>query len=95
MKRTEAVEVLREFWDRPVFNVKIGMCSPQIRDVDFESALIELDRCARFTTEFIEYVFIYVSDFVNAEDREKLEKALFLFNLGSSRHRLNQNNFWT
>ena len=93
MKRTEAVNLLREYWDRPIFNVRIGICSPQLTDSDFESALEELDRCDRYTTEFMEYVYIYASEF--CKDEKQLNEALQLFNLGFGRHRLNQSGGWT
>lgn len=93
MKRSEAVDLLKEYWSKPVFNTKIGMCSPQVTDVDFETALAELDRCDKYTTEFMEYVYIYASEFCKNED--KLNEALCLFNLGPRRGRLNLEGYHT
>lgn len=91
MKRLQALELIKQYYSEPVFNVKIGIGSPQIQRVDFESALEEFDRCCKWTTEYTEYVFIYVSDYV--KDSNNLERALNLFNLGPSRGSLNQHCF--
>ncbi len=88
MTRTEAFELLQGYYDRRVFGVRIGVCSPQIEDVDFETALAEFDRCAKFDTSFMEYVYIYA--FEGLKDADRLNEALVLFNLGCGRHRLNQ-----
>lgn len=93
MKRSDAVGLLRQYWDKPVFNVKIGVSSPQVKDVDFETALAEFDRCDKFSTEYMEYVYIYASEF--CKDEEKLDDALRLFNLGAGRHKLNQEGLFT
>lgn len=91
MTRTEALQILMKYWNLPVFCVQIGICSPQVEHVDLESALAEMDRCSKFTTEFLEYVYIYPSEFVT--DHDKLHDALLLFNLGRGRSSLNSKRF--
>ncbi len=87
MTRIEAFELLRDYYEKPVFSVRIGVCSPQIEHINFECALHSLDQCAHFTTEYMEYAYIYVDDYV--VDADKLHEALKLFNLGCGRHALN------
>lgn len=87
MKRLQALEVVRQYYTKPVFNVKIGMCSNECTDVDFETAIEVFDRCDRHTTEHLEYVYIYASDF--CKDAYEIDEALKLFNLGIGRHSLN------
>jgi hypothetical protein len=93
MKRLEALELIKRFYNEPVFNVRIGICSPQVTNVDFETAVEEFDRCGKYTTEYMEYVYIYPSDYV--KDCLDIQEALSLFNLGPRRVRLNQEGFWT
>lgn len=93
MKRFKALELIKEYYNKPVFNVKIGMCSNQVTDVDFETALAEFDRCDKHTTEFMEYVYIYTSAF--CKDERELDEALLLFNLGPVRAALNKEDLWT
>lgn len=85
MTRTEALRILRDNYNNPIFNVKIGVCSPQVVNVTFEEALEEFDRCAsRFRPKHkdCEFVFIYCSDFVKDSLRGEIDKALTLFDLG-------------
>lgn len=91
MTRFEAYELIKRYHDRPVFSVKIGMCSPQLESVTFEYALQAMDQADRFTTEFLEYVYIYAEDYVT--DYHELNQALVLFNLGPGRHALNTKRF--
>lgn len=87
MTRAKALQLLKEFADRPIFNVKIGVCSPEITDATFEEALEVFDQCGYYDTDRTEFVYMYISDFVNK--REEFHQALNLFNLGPRRDRIN------
>ena len=90
MSRVKALELLKKYFNIPIFNVKTGVCSPQVENVTLKSALEEMDRCSKFTTEFWEYVYIYPSSFV--KEGHDIERALILFNLGRGREGLNNTN---
>jgi hypothetical protein len=87
MKPIDAYRLLAAHRDLPIFSVKIGIGSPQVSNVEFEDALEEFSRCGKWTTEYMEYVYVYVADFV--KDAESLNLALTQFNLGPGRGALN------
>lgn len=81
----KALELLKDYYNRPVFNVKIGMGSAETQEVDFESAVrvySDLLECHN-RQDYQEYVYIYASDYI--VDAEALDDALAVFNLGFSR----------
>lgn len=87
MSRTEALRTIQSVHNKPYFNVKIGMGSPQVENVTFDDALEEFDRCIAdgFDTDRLEYVFIYADP--NLALANELNDALRLFNLGHRRTR--------
>lgn len=90
MKRSDALVMIKTYYNRPVFNVKIGMGSSEISDVGFETALDMFDHLVdRFDTDKMEYVYIYASDYMRQPDQQLLDEALKVFNLGAGRHALN------
>lgn len=93
MKRAKAVELISQYWDKPVFGVRIGICSPQAEGVTFTEALVYFDDCDRFTAEYYEYVYIYAVEYI--QDRDALNDALRLFNLGLGRANLNKKGCYT
>lgn len=85
MSHAEAFDLLFEHFKKPIFGVKIGMCSPQVEWTDFEGALKEFSRCfpKYGDTDLIEYVFMYAMDDVAKADQ--LNIALGMFGLGLGR----------
>lgn len=85
MTHEEAFDILFECYDKPVFAVKIGMCSPQVEWVDFKAALAEFSRChPNFgSTELMEYVYIYVPEDIAYADRVNI--ALGVWGVGRGR----------
>lgn len=83
MSRLEALKLLTKFYNKPIFVVQIGMCSPQVSNVSFEEALAEFDRCAKFRdSDYLEYTMIYVADYVEEKLKQQLNTALEVWDLG-------------
>lgn len=88
MNPLEAYNLIQKYHDEPVFNVKIGCGSNQIKNSTFHEALVEFDRCSRFSTEYLEFVYIYATSYIT--ESNKIDEALSLFNLGHCRHLINK-----
>lgn len=83
MDRLEAYSILIENKDKPYFNVKIGVCSPQVEYVNLEEAIMEFDRCKKWRNpNLLEYVYIYVIDNLREEFSQALQNALDEADLG-------------
>ncbi len=67
---SETINFLDEYADLPIFNVKIGICSPQLENVPLDEALEEFNRVGGGKDrDNIEYAYIFVKDFVKENDK--------------------------
>jgi len=88
MTRFEAVDLIKYYYNEPIWNVKIGIGSPQLEGVDFEEALHEFDRCnVNFNTSKMEYIYIYPKDYLRDEDA--IHQALDILGFGYGRKKRN------
>jgi hypothetical protein len=86
MTRLEAINLIKEYYNEPIWCVTIGIGSPQVQGVEFEEAVAEFDRCnIKFNTEYLEYVYMYPKDYVN--QRQELHDALAILGLGYARRK--------
>jgi hypothetical protein len=86
MTRSEAIELIKEYYNEPIWCVKIGMGSDQVAGVDFDEAVTEFDRCNKnFHTEYLEYVYIYPKEYVS--EQEEIHNALNILGFGYGRRK--------